>query len=244
MMSELSPSLAVIPARGGSKGLPGKNTMLLAGLPLLVHSLRLARMCPEIDDVVVSTEDASIARVAGAHGHPPPFTRPAELAGDATPMWPVLRHALETMERTTGQEYRSLVLLDPTSPSRLPGDVAAAFRDLAASPEADGIVAASEPDFNPLWVCVVNRDGWMEAAFPEHTAARRRQDVTPLLRINGLLYLWRAGFVRRESATWRKGRHLLLVVPESRALSIDTKDEFERAELLVRNGVIRFPWLS
>src|SRR5215218_3886475 len=93
------PILAIIPARGGSKGLPGKNIRPLAGLPLIAHSLRLAAMCPEITRCVVSTDDPAIADVARAHGGDVPFIRPRELAGDDTPMMPVLQHALSEVER-------------------------------------------------------------------------------------------------------------------------------------------------
>src|SRR5438093_76101 len=91
--SAMPETLAVIPARGGSKGLPGKNVRPLAGLPLLVHSLRLAALCPEISRTVVSTDSAEIAEVARAAGGEV-LERPADLAGDETPMLPVLRHAL------------------------------------------------------------------------------------------------------------------------------------------------------
>ena len=91
--------LAVIPARGGSKGLPGKNIRQFAGLPLIVHSIRMAELCREIDDCVVSTDSEEIAEVARKYGAKVPFLRPAELARDDTPMWPVLQHALHEMER-------------------------------------------------------------------------------------------------------------------------------------------------
>src|SRR3989304_4564407 len=87
--------LAVIPARGGSKGLPGKNIRPLAGIPLIAHSILLARLCPEIDRLAVSTDSPEIAAVAKQYGADVPFMRPAELARDDSPSWPVVRHALE-----------------------------------------------------------------------------------------------------------------------------------------------------
>ena len=95
--------VAVIPARGGSKGLPGKNIRPLAGLPLIVHSIRLAQLCPAITRTIVSTDAANIAQVAREAGAEAPFLRPAELAGDGTPMWPVLRHALDFVEKEEGR---------------------------------------------------------------------------------------------------------------------------------------------
>src|SRR4051812_27360846 len=91
--------LGIIPARGGSKGLPGKNIMPLAGLPLLVHSLRFAALCPEVAHCVVSTDSEEIARVARSYGGEVPFMRPAELATDEAAAMPVFQHALLEMER-------------------------------------------------------------------------------------------------------------------------------------------------
>src|SRR3989338_1333883 len=91
--------LAVIPARGGSKGLPGKNIRSFAGLPLIAHSILFARMCPEIERTIVSTDSAGIRDVALRYDADIPFLRPAPLAQDDTPMWPVLRHALAETER-------------------------------------------------------------------------------------------------------------------------------------------------
>src|SRR4051812_27480707 len=102
--------LAVIPARGGSSGLPGKNIRSFAGLPLIAHSIRCAAMCPRITRTIVSTDSEEIAAVARAHGGDAPFLRPAELAGGDTPMWPVLKHALEQVELDERQPYDFLAL--------------------------------------------------------------------------------------------------------------------------------------
>ncbi|MDA1307333.1 MAG: acylneuraminate cytidylyltransferase family protein [Acidobacteria bacterium] len=237
--------LAVIPARGGSKGLPGKNIRPLAGLPLIAHSIRCAGLCQSITRAIVTTDSAEIADVARAHGGDVPFLRPAELAGDQTAMWPVLRHALAEVERTDGHAYDALVLLDPTSPGRLPAQVDEAVAQLLATAAADGIIGVSRPEFNPLWHCVVERDGWMADLHPEAFTFARRQDVPTVYRINATLYVWRASFVRDQAKDWRStGRHLLYEVPEASAIHIDDADEFARAELMIRHGLIRLPWLN
>ncbi|MBI3011676.1 MAG: acylneuraminate cytidylyltransferase family protein [Candidatus Omnitrophica bacterium] len=237
--------LAVIPARGGSKGLPGKNVRLFAGLPLIAHSIRCAKMCSQIDRCVVSTDSADIAAVARQHGGEAPFLRPPELARDESPIWPVLQHALGAVEESERAAYAFVVLLDPTSPSREPSDVAEALRRLRATPAADGIIGVSRPEFNPIWHCVVERTGWMADLIEAGARYERRQDVPTVYRINGSLYLWRAEFVRRCEQPWRRsGRHLLYEIPEARAMSIDTVEEFGRAETLVNAGLIRLPWLD
>ena len=237
--------LAVIPARGGSKGLAGKNIRPLAGLPLIAHSIRLAEMCPEISATVVSTDSSEISDVAHQLGCDVPFLRPSALAEDDTPLWPVLRHALTAVEERDRRRFEFLILLDPTSPTRLPEDVADAYKRLIAVDEADGIIGVSEPEFNPIWHSVVERDGWMADLIPEGALFDRRQDVPTVYRINGSLYIWRCCFLRNEEISWRRnGRHLIFEIPELRAVSIDTDDEFQRTEALVRSGLIRMPWLD
>ncbi|MBI3565982.1 MAG: acylneuraminate cytidylyltransferase family protein [Elusimicrobia bacterium] len=235
--------LAVVPARGGSRGLPGKNVRPLMGLPLIAHSLRLARMCPEVTRCVVSTDSEEIAAVARAHGGEVPFLRPPELARSDTPMWPVLRHAPAEVERAEGRPYDLLMLLDPTSPTRLPEDVRAAVARLAAS-DADGIVSVSKPEFNPLWHTVVEKDGLMADWLPDAARITRRQDAPTVYRINGLLYVWRADFVRRAESWRTAGRHLMLEVPDERAVSIDDEAQFRRTEALARGGILPMPWLE
>lgn len=237
--------MAVIPARQGSKGLPGKNVRPFVGLPLIAHSILFARLCPDIVRLVVSTDSEAIAGVSRQYGAEAPFLRPVELSKDDTPLWPVLRHALETTESLDGRQYEFIALLDPTSPAREPQDLEAALKRLKETPEADGIIGASRPDFNPIWHCVVERDGWMSYLVDQGVTYSRRQDVPPVYRINGGLYVWRTSFVRREARGWQGyGRHLIYETPEYRAMSIDDLREFERAELLVKSGFIRFPWLD
>jgi len=236
--------LAVIPARGGSQGLPGKNIRPFAGLPLIAHSIRLAKLCPEIDRCIVSTDSEKIAKVARAQGGEAPFLRPAELARSDTPMWPVLKHALAAVEKEDGRSYDYLLLLDPTSPTRLPADVREASRRLAARPDVDGILSVSKPHYSPIWHTVVEKDELMKDFIEDSSRYARRQDVPEVFVINGLLYLWRAALVRSRDGWRHEGKHLMLETPESRAVSIDDLEQFERTELLVKGGAIKLPWLK
>ncbi|MBI4354230.1 MAG: acylneuraminate cytidylyltransferase family protein [Candidatus Omnitrophica bacterium] len=237
--------LAVIPARGGSKGLPGKNIRPFLGLPLIAHSILFAKMCPEIDRCVVSTDVQEIAEVAKRFGAETPCSRPSELAQDDTPLWMVVQHALAFVEKEERRFYKEILLLDPTSPAREPLDVTVALRKLRESPEADGIIGVSEPEFNPIWHCVVERDGCMAQLIESGGQFTRRQDVPTVYRINGSIYLWRAAFVRVHQGSWQRGgRYLLHEIPEIRAMSIDDAKQFARAEAMVRSGLITLPWLS
>jgi CMP-N,N'-diacetyllegionaminic acid synthase len=235
-------TLAVIPARGGSKGVPGKNMRPLAGLPLIVHSIELGRLCPEIARTIVSTDSKAIATVTRDAGGDVPFLRPAELARDDTPMLPVLRHALDELD-PHGTRYELLLLLDPTSPGRLPEDVERAHGILREDSVADGVVAVSEPSFNPMWTAVFDRGGYLEPAFRDAGSFSRRQDVPRVLRVNAALYLFRTPFLRSETESWSKGRHRVLEIPELRAFHLDSEDDFALCELVLERGLVRLPWL-
>lgn len=239
--------LAVVPARGGSKGLPGKNLRPLAGLPLIGHSLRAAELVKSITRCIVSTDAIEIARVAESLGADVPFLRPAELATDATPMAPVLRHALAAVEEQEGAAYDVVVLLDPTSPAREPAEVEAAIGRLAEHEEWDGVISVSAPTFHPTWVGVreAGDDGRLERYFPAGAGITRRQELDRYLRINGAFYVWRAEFVRRLETSWfDEGVHGMIEIPELRAFAIDYLEEFAVLEALLAQGVIELPWLT
>jgi N-acylneuraminate cytidylyltransferase len=240
--------LAVIPARGGSKGLPGKNIRPLSGMPLIAHSIRAAGLTPQVTRCVVSTDSEEIAAVARRHGGETPFLRPAELARDDTPMAPVVRHALEWCEREEGVPYAAVLLLDPTSPARVPQQLADAAEMLFANADLDGVISVSEPTFNPVWVGVrpgETPDSPLERFFDAGAGVTRRQDADRFLRINGNFYLWRAEFVRRLQTSWfDEGRHAGAEIPESQAFSIDDEYEFRLIEALVAADIIRLPWIE
>lgn len=240
----IDPVLAVIPARGGSRGVPLKNIHLLAGLPLIAHSIRLSKMCAEIARCIVSTDSEEIASIAREFGGEVPFLRPPSLAADDTPMWPVLKHALSEMESRDHCRYGSVLLLSPASPARLLTDVSTAIRMLEQDNGAVGVVAASRPAFNPRWACIdISTDGSMRPSFPDGNVYTRRQDVPETFRINGALYLWRRNHVAdSDTPDYFTKRHRMLEIPEDRVIDIDTPNDFRRAESLLRDGIIRFPW--
>lgn len=240
--------LAVVPARGGSKGLPGKNTRPLAGLPLIGHSLRAAGLIAAVTRCVVSTDSPEIAEVARSLGGDVPFLRPPELAADDTPMAPVLRHALAEVEAAEGASYDLVVLLDPTSPAREPADVDDAVARLSARPDWDGVFSVSAPPFHPVWVGVRESSddpGRAERYFADGRGVTRRQDLGRYLRINGNFYVWRAEFVRRMQTSWLdEGVHGLVEIPELRAVSIDYQYEFDLLTALLAQGLLQLPWLD
>jgi len=239
----MSPSstIAIIPARGGSKGLPDKNLRMLAGLPLIAHSIRFAQICPEIGRCIVSTDSDEIAEAARDAKGDVPFLRPAELAQDSTPMLPVLQHAVGKIESIEGKRYESIVLLQPTSPFRLPKDVSRALEIIGQDRQAVGVVAVSIPSFNPKVVCVEEKNGYLEWAF-ETKLYTRRQEAAPVYRVNGVLYVWRRDYLMSSSVEQLYAApHRLLVIPEERALDIDSLHDFQVCEALVQAGMLKLP---
>lgn len=235
--------LAVIPARGGSKGLPRKNILPLAGIPLIEHSIRLANLCPEITRTIISTDSEEIAAVARKAGAEVPFIRPSELAQDNTPTFPVLQHALSQLD-PDNTRYDLLLLLEPTCPGRYPADIATAFKRLSCHPDADGIVGVHQASASAIWHAVVEKEGYMADLFPDLTKKiNRRQDAPDVYVINGALYIWRTAFVNRAPANWRSGRFLIHEIPEQQAIHIDTAYDLKKSDLLIRHGLVPFPWL-
>src|SRR4051794_28788475 len=142
--------LAVIPARGGSRGLPGKNLKELGGVPLVGHSIAAARTVSQVRRIVVSTDDEQVATVSRSLGADVPFLRPPELATDTAPTGPVVTHALAAAETQGDAPYDAVLLLEPTSPLRDPARLAEAVSLLGGHPAADGAVSVSVPGFDPM----------------------------------------------------------------------------------------------
>ncbi|WP_028642248.1 acylneuraminate cytidylyltransferase family protein [Nocardioides sp. URHA0020] len=233
--------LAVVPARGGSRGLPGKNLRELAGVPLVGHSIAAARAVPAVRRTLVSTDDPEIAAASRALGADVPFLRPAELATDTAPTGPVIAHALAYAESDEGVAYDAVLLLEPTSPVRDPAHLTEAIGLLDAHPGSDGVVSISAPGFDPFSTGVeVDAAGVLRRAFPEAAGVTRRQDSgRSFLKLNGNFYLWRADFVRRLERSWLdEGSFLALQIPETQAFNIDTEFDFRLVEAAVDAGLV------
>jgi N-acylneuraminate cytidylyltransferase len=208
--------LALIPARGGSKGVPRKNLREAAGRPLIAWSIAAARAATLVDRVVVSSEDAEILATARAWGAETPFTRPAELARDDTPSIDVALHALDALP---GFDY--LVLLQPTSPLRTAEHIDASIR-LCEQRGAPSAVSVCEAAQSPYWMYFVDAAGAMRGVLSPPAGAERRQDLPPVYALNGAVYVARAAalrsarrFVFDDSAAY--------VMPAEASFDIDTE---------------------
>lgn len=191
-------ALAVIPARGGSKGYPGKNLLRLADRPLLEYSARAARGSKRIERVIVTTDDERIAGVARSCGIEVPFMRPSELAQDDTPMLPVLLHALDFFRDTEGIDYDIIVLLDPTAPFKLPRDIDRCVEALEGG--ATSACTVCEAEVNPYYnMLVANDGGWVRPPFDEFYTLTRRQDAPVVYRENSVVQSSMVSEANREA---------------------------------------------
>ncbi len=218
--------LALITARGGSKGLPGKNLRLLGGRPLVAWSVEQARASALIDRVVISSDDPEIIARAVAAGAEAPFVRPAELADDRASSAEVVSHALAALER----RYDLLVLLQPTSPLRSVADIDACIRRVADS-GAPSCISLTEPAKSPWWMYHMDAAGRL-APLLEGGAAARRQDLPPVYAPNGAVYVVRVPWFLDHRAFVGDGS-LGHVMPPERSIDIDTALDFRLAEAIV-----------
>jgi CMP-N,N'-diacetyllegionaminic acid synthase len=214
--------LGLIPARGGSRGVPRKNVRTLATKPVLAWTIEAALACEGLDRVVVSTDDSEIADVARAFGAEVPFVRPVELAADETPDLPVYRHALEAL----GDEFDAVALLRPTAPLRTADDIAAALRLL--DDQADCVRSVCEAEHSPYWMGVVE-DGRLRPLLDQVPA--QRQLLPPVYRLNGAVDVVRCASVGDELFG---GTVRAYVMPRERSVDLDTELDFLLAEALLR----------
>jgi CMP-N,N'-diacetyllegionaminic acid synthase len=228
MMSDVR-VLAVITARGGSKGVPAKNIRTLAGQPLLFWTIQAARQATRLDRFILSSDDAQIIRIAAEFGCEAPFVRPAELARDDTPgVLPVL----DALERVQG--YDVVVLLQPTSPLRSAADIDACV-DLVVSSEAPACVSVTAVHEHPFWTYWLRPGGQLERVLQDDSArVSRRQELPPVYRPNGAVYVARIPWLR-ETQTFLAAGTLGYVMPFERSLDIDTASDFVHAELALRS---------
>lgn len=225
--------LGVVTARGGSKGIPGKNVRMLCGKPLLQYTADAAAASSRLSRVILSTEDESIAQVGVRCGLDVPFMRPSELARDDTPTLPVLRHAIYEME-LRGERFDAICLLQPTHPLRQPQDIDACIR-LLDEQQADAVVTVLPvpEEHNPHWVYFVAEDGSLRLSTGEGTPIPRRQDLPPAFHREGSVYVTRRDILMENNTLYG---HRLLGYPlnPARHVNLDSFEDWDRAERLLK----------
>jgi CMP-N,N'-diacetyllegionaminic acid synthase len=226
--------LGVVTARGGSKGLPGKNLKLLAGKPLLAYTVEAARASNALDAVILSTEDEQIAELGRQLGCDVPFMRPRDLAQDDTPHLPVIQHAVRWMAERASYSPDAVMILQPTSPLRKPEDIRGAVELLERS-GADSVVSASEvpAHAHPMRALRLDDKG-AAVLFVNGERVRRRinrrQDLPAAWVMNGAIYVCRTYLLFADDPSLYGDRVVAYPMPAERGLSIDDARDFAEAE--------------
>lgn len=224
--------VAIIFARGGSKGLPGKNIRPLAGKPLIAWSIEHALAVKRIARVLVSTDSDEIAAVALQNGAEVPFMRPAELAGDNSPEWLAWRHALNYLRETTGKLPDVMVSVPTTSPLRFPQDIENCLDEYGKG-DADIVITVTDAHRSPYFNMVkANADGTVGLVNPTQTALVRRQDAPIVYDMATVCYVVKPEFVMSHESIF-DGRVRSIHLPTERAIDIDTMLDFRIAEHLM-----------
>ena len=227
-----APVICSICARGGSKGVRSKNTRVIAGKPLFVHSLEQARASGLFDTVAVSSDDANLLSLAREHGADVLVERPAELATDTAGKLPAIQHCVFEAERRLGKTYGVMVDIDATSPLREPNDIVAAV-ELLRSTGAGNVITAAPSRRSPYFNMVEETpDGGVRLCKPLETAVLRRQDAPRVYDMNASIYVWRSDVFREGASIFRPDTRLY-VMPEERSVDIDTETDWLVVEMLM-----------
>lgn len=227
-------NLVIIPARGGSKGIPHKNIKALGGKPLICRAIDNARAVADDADICVSTDDPEIIRVVEDYGLKVPFVRPAELAADNSGTYEVLLHALDFYEKQ-GRNYDAVLLLQPTSPFRRDEDVRGAMA--LYTPDIDMVVSVTEAKANPYYNSFeADNEGFLHISKGDGSYVRR-QDAPKVWEYNGAVYVINPLSLKRETLGKFK-RRKMYVMDELHSLDLDTPLDWRIAELLISENEI------
>jgi N-acylneuraminate cytidylyltransferase len=231
--------LGVIPARGGSKGVPGKNIRPVLGKPLIAYTIETALKSSLVTDLVVTTDSEKIQSVALQYGAECPFLRPAELSTDSALAVPTVQHAVGEIEGRKNVKFDYVVMLQPTSPLKLPEDIDAALIRLIEE-GADGIISVVDVDNNhPMkmkkFVGPDGRSGEMIDYEPPPYENCPRQHLPPVYIVNGAIYATKRDILMLQGTF--KGSHCLgYIMPPSRSVNIDTEFDFLLAEFSIKQS--------
>jgi len=229
-------AVAFIFARGGSKGLPGKNIRPLAGKPLIAWSIEHARSVERIERIIVSTDSQEIANVARKYGAEVPFIRPENLSSDTSSEWLAWRHALSYIFETEGSMPDVMISVPATAPLRIPLDIENCLDEFEKG-DLDVVITVTDAQRNPYFNMVKeNSDGTVSLVMQPQSKVTRRQDAPNLYDIATVAYVASPEFVMAHQSIF-EGRVRSVHVPVERAIDIDTLIDFKIAEILYANAI-------
>lgn len=225
--------LGLIPARGGSKGIPGKNIKSLQGKPLLAYTFESAKESLLLSKIILSSDDQEIIRVASEIGLEAPFVRPSILSTDSSPTLPVILHALDFLE-DIGEYYDAVCLLQTTNPFRRKGLIDESIRVFSET-RADALISVLPVphEFNPHWVFEPKSNGLLSIATGESQIISRRQDLPPAYFRDGAIYLTKTSVLKEKKSLY--GESLAFIVGDAeRYVNLDTPKDWAHAEVLYK----------
>lgn len=232
-MNHLPKVLAVIPARGGSKGVLRKNIRPICGRPLISYTIEHARAAQQLfHRIIVSTDDDEIASVARQYGAEVPFLRPADLARDESPVIPMLQHAVNFIEEQDGVKMDWICLLQPTEPFRTVTDLEQCLQ-LGFAGGCDSVISVVRVfATHPILMKRIEKDQLLPFCLEEREGTRRQEYEPPAYMRNGSIYLTRRDVLMEQDSIW--GRTIRpYVMPLERSVSIDTELDLKLAEIMM-----------
>lgn len=224
-------SIAIIPARSGSKGLKDKNIKHLCGKPLLAYTIECAIESCRFDKVFVSTDSQEYARIAEEYGADASFLRSENNSGDSAGSWDVVKEVINHFEEKN-EFYDTIMLLQPTSPLRTKEDIINSFR-MMAEKQGRSVLSVTEVEHSPLWCNVLEDDLCMDRFMDEKYIGVPRQELPQYYRLNGAIYLLKREELN-EAKMFRK-KSYAYIMPNSRSIDIDSELDFRFAELLIES---------
>jgi N-acylneuraminate cytidylyltransferase/CMP-N,N'-diacetyllegionaminic acid synthase len=225
--------IAIIPARGGSKGLPGKNIKELCGKPLIAWSIEAGLASKYIDEVMVTTDSEEIARISRDFGATVPFIRPAELASDTATSFDTLKHAIDHYQNEKNETFEYVVLLEPTSPLRDKNDIDKSIEQLTTEQDAMAIVGICKTESqNPAFLVKKDNRGFIVGYEDKEIKVLRRQDIKDVYFFEGSVYVSQIDALLHEKSFYHE--HTIgYVVPKWKSFEIDDIDDFIMVEALL-----------
>ncbi|MDR0138028.1 acylneuraminate cytidylyltransferase family protein [Metabacillus idriensis] len=217
--------LAIIPARGGSKGVPGKNIRPLAGKPLLAWTIEEAKKSRYIDRLVLSSEDSEIIEAARRYGCEVPFIRPKELALDQSSNAEVILHSLQHLDG-----YDWVMQLQPTSPFRSANDIDQCIEHCIKK-MADACISVTGTEKSPFWMYFMDQEAKLKKVIDSNKIAMNRQELPDVFSVNGAIYLAKCDWFKRNKSFLSK-ETIGFKMPKERSLDIDTEWDFRIATLI------------
>jgi len=223
-------TLAIIPARGGSKGLLGKNIRPLAGVPLIAHTIKAAQGAQTVDRIIVSTDDEAIAEIARDAGAEVPFIRPAHLSNDKATGVDVCLHALAHANNSLDYHPELVIFLQPTSPLRSSADIDAAVKLLRDS-DADSVVSVKAVTEYPQWMKKMDAEQRISPLLEQLEIKTNRQDLEKSYILNGAIYLSTTASMKKSHSVYGSDTRGYLM-PDNRSIDIDTANDMLIAKAL------------